>query len=139
MTNGAAVLFMRTAYQNTAIYFGDTPLAYGLDYSGRWAEAYDFCLHALEADPSNGNAAGNLSPAPDEPHPVRSRADRPHRRGLRQVRADGAISARRHNRSGYIPRTASWIPATTSSVLAMAAVWRRSRGDQFDPKHHRPG
>src|SRR5664280_2821388 len=26
MTNGAAVLFMPTAYQNTAIYFGDTPL-----------------------------------------------------------------------------------------------------------------
>jgi hypothetical protein len=26
MTNGAAALFMRTAYQNPAIYFGDTPL-----------------------------------------------------------------------------------------------------------------
>src|SRR5665647_1772187 len=26
MTNGAAALFMRTAYQNAAIYFGDTPL-----------------------------------------------------------------------------------------------------------------
>jgi site-specific recombinase XerD len=26
MTNGAAVLFMRAAYQNMAIYFGDTPL-----------------------------------------------------------------------------------------------------------------
>src|ERR1019366_9002949 len=26
MTNGAAALFMRTAYQTTAIYFGDTPL-----------------------------------------------------------------------------------------------------------------
>lgn len=36
-------------------------LANSLDYSGRWAEAYDFYLHALEADPSNGNAAGNLA------------------------------------------------------------------------------
>ena len=26
MTNGAAALFMRTAYQTTDIYFGDTPL-----------------------------------------------------------------------------------------------------------------
>src|SRR5665811_1729771 len=26
MTNGAAALFMRTAYQTAAIYFGDTPL-----------------------------------------------------------------------------------------------------------------
>jgi len=26
MTNGAAALFMRTAYQNAAVYFGDTPL-----------------------------------------------------------------------------------------------------------------
>src|ERR1035437_9311129 len=26
MTNGAAALFIRTAYQTTAIYFGDTPL-----------------------------------------------------------------------------------------------------------------
>jgi tetratricopeptide (TPR) repeat protein len=32
-----------------------------LDYSGRWAEAYDFYLRALEADPRNGNAAGNLA------------------------------------------------------------------------------
>ncbi|SEE52200.1 LA2681 family HEPN domain-containing protein [Jiangella alba] len=32
-----------------------------LDHSGRWAEAYDFYLRALEADPRNGNAAGNLS------------------------------------------------------------------------------
>lgn len=36
-------------------------LANGLDYSGRWAEAYDFYLRALETDPSNGNAAGNLA------------------------------------------------------------------------------
>lgn len=36
-------------------------LANCLDHSGRWAEAYDFYLHALEADPSNGNAAGNLA------------------------------------------------------------------------------
>lgn len=32
-----------------------------LDYSGRWAEAYDIYLRALEADPRNGNAAGNLA------------------------------------------------------------------------------
>ena len=32
-----------------------------LDHSGRWAEAYDFYLRALEADPRNGNAAGNLA------------------------------------------------------------------------------
>lgn len=36
-------------------------LANGLDYSGRWAEAFDFYLRALEIDPSNGNAAGNLA------------------------------------------------------------------------------
>lgn len=32
-----------------------------LDDSGRWAEAYDFYLRALETDPRNGNAAGNLA------------------------------------------------------------------------------
>src|ERR1035437_659693 len=31
MTNGAAALFMRTAYQTAAIYFGDTPLALVVD------------------------------------------------------------------------------------------------------------
>jgi hypothetical protein len=31
MTNGAAALFMRTAYQTPAIYFGDTPLGWALD------------------------------------------------------------------------------------------------------------
>jgi tetratricopeptide (TPR) repeat protein len=36
-------------------------LANSLDYSGRWAEAYDFYLSALEQDPANGNAAGNLA------------------------------------------------------------------------------
>lgn len=36
-------------------------LANALDHSGRWAEAYDFYLRALEADPQNGNAAGNLA------------------------------------------------------------------------------
>lgn len=36
-------------------------LANSLDHSGRWAEAYDFYLRALEADPTNGNAAGNLA------------------------------------------------------------------------------
>lgn len=36
-------------------------LANSLDHSGRWAEAYDFYLEALEADPRNGNAAGNLA------------------------------------------------------------------------------
>jgi len=30
MTNGAAALFMRTAYQTMAIYFGDTPLDHRL-------------------------------------------------------------------------------------------------------------
>lgn len=32
-----------------------------LDHAGRWAEAYDFYLRALETDPRNGNAAGNLA------------------------------------------------------------------------------
>jgi tetratricopeptide (TPR) repeat protein len=32
-----------------------------LDHSGRWAEAYDFYLRALEADARNGHAAGNLA------------------------------------------------------------------------------
>lgn len=36
-------------------------LANTLDHSGRWAEAYDYYLRALESDPSNGNAAGNLA------------------------------------------------------------------------------
>lgn len=36
-------------------------LANILDHSGRWAEAYDFYLRALEIDPRNGNAAGNLA------------------------------------------------------------------------------
>lgn len=36
-------------------------LANCLDHSGRWAEAYDFYLLALDADPTNGNAAGNLA------------------------------------------------------------------------------
>src|SRR5450759_1409083 len=36
MTNGAAVLFMPTAYQNAAIYFGDTPLV-SIDSDGRVA------------------------------------------------------------------------------------------------------
>lgn len=36
-------------------------LANCLDYSGRWAEAYDFYLSALDVDPTNGNAAGNLA------------------------------------------------------------------------------
>lgn len=36
-------------------------LANCLDHSGRWAEAYDFYLRALDADSSNGNAAGNLA------------------------------------------------------------------------------
>nr|BFE56488.1 hypothetical protein GCM10020063_010140 [Dactylosporangium thailandense] len=36
-------------------------LANSLDHSGRWAEAYDFYLRALEENPDNGNAAGNLA------------------------------------------------------------------------------
>lgn len=32
-----------------------------LDHAGRWAEAYDYYLRALEIDPLNGNAAGNLA------------------------------------------------------------------------------
>lgn len=36
-------------------------LANMLDHSGRWAEAYDFYLRALDAHPENGNAAGNLA------------------------------------------------------------------------------
>lgn len=36
-------------------------LANALDTSGRWAEAYDWYLRALEIAPDNGNAAGNLA------------------------------------------------------------------------------
>lgn len=36
-------------------------LVNSLDHSERWAEAYNFYLRALEADPTNGNAAGNLA------------------------------------------------------------------------------
>jgi tetratricopeptide (TPR) repeat protein len=36
-------------------------LANALDTSGRWAEAYDWYLRALEISPDNGNAAGNLA------------------------------------------------------------------------------
>ncbi|WP_460493303.1 LA2681 family HEPN domain-containing protein [Dactylosporangium cerinum] len=36
-------------------------LANSLDHSGRWAEAYDLYLRALEENPDNGNAAGNLA------------------------------------------------------------------------------
>ncbi len=32
-----------------------------LDHSGRWIEAYEAYTHALEADPTNGNAAGNAA------------------------------------------------------------------------------
>lgn len=32
-----------------------------LDHARRWAEAYDFYLRALEFEPRNGNAAGNLA------------------------------------------------------------------------------
>lgn len=36
-------------------------LANALDSSGRWVEAYDEYVHALERDPTNGNAAGNAA------------------------------------------------------------------------------
>ncbi|WP_280470611.1 LA2681 family HEPN domain-containing protein [Nocardia farcinica] len=36
-------------------------LANTLDNSGRWVEAYDAYARALEADPENGNAAGNAA------------------------------------------------------------------------------
>lgn len=36
-------------------------LANALDDSGRWVEAYQVYVDALEADPTNGNAAGNLA------------------------------------------------------------------------------
>ncbi|MBE1495073.1 tetratricopeptide (TPR) repeat protein [Amycolatopsis lexingtonensis] len=36
-------------------------LANQLDFSGRWAEAYDAYLSALTIDPTNGNAAGNAA------------------------------------------------------------------------------
>lgn len=36
-------------------------LANSLDNSGRWVEAYDTYMKALEADPTNGNAAGNAA------------------------------------------------------------------------------
>jgi tetratricopeptide (TPR) repeat protein len=36
-------------------------LANTLDSSGRWVEAYDAYVRALEADPTNGNAAGNAA------------------------------------------------------------------------------
>nr|WP_314144424.1 LA2681 family HEPN domain-containing protein [uncultured Rhodococcus sp.] len=36
-------------------------LANALDHSGRWVEAYDAYVRALEADPENGAAAGNAA------------------------------------------------------------------------------
>src|ERR1035437_4176222 len=48
MTNGAAALFMRTAYQTAAIYFGDTPLA------GGWAVRDQQVAHPLMVDSSQG-------------------------------------------------------------------------------------
>jgi tetratricopeptide (TPR) repeat protein len=36
-------------------------LANTFDHSGRWIEAYDAYVRALEADPTNGNAAGNAA------------------------------------------------------------------------------
>lgn len=36
-------------------------LANTLDHSGRWVEAYDAYARALQADPHNGNAAGNAA------------------------------------------------------------------------------
>ncbi|WBM80179.1 tetratricopeptide repeat protein [Cryobacterium breve] len=36
-------------------------LANMLDHSGRWLEAYQVFVEALEADPTNGNAAGNAA------------------------------------------------------------------------------
>lgn len=36
-------------------------LGNALDHSGRWIEAYQAYVDALEADPSNGNAAGNAA------------------------------------------------------------------------------
>src|SRR5665647_1242784 len=44
MTNGAAALFMRTAYQNAAIYFGDTPLVAGRS-NGDWCALTTASLH----------------------------------------------------------------------------------------------
>lgn len=38
-----------------------TNLANALDDSGRWVEAYEWYVEALEIDPSNGNAAGNAA------------------------------------------------------------------------------
>src|SRR5665811_1267594 len=46
MTNGAAALFIRTAYQNAAIYFGDTPLAPG---------------HGVQPERQGGCAFGSLA------------------------------------------------------------------------------
>ena len=55
MTNGAAALFMRTAYQTAATYFGDTPL--------------DALSSLPPQEPSVAATAGGV-PASDETEPV---------------------------------------------------------------------
>jgi hypothetical protein len=59
MTNGAAALFIRTAYQNAAIYFGDTPLDEVLKDGelpalSKGARRHELVLNELLRRPNNG-------------------------------------------------------------------------------------
>ncbi|GAB3429084.1 LA2681 family HEPN domain-containing protein [Flindersiella endophytica] len=51
----------RVARTNEAAGMQLCNLANTYDHSGRWIEAYDAYVRALEADPTNGNAAGNAA------------------------------------------------------------------------------
>src|SRR5665811_1829643 len=65
MTNGAAALFMRTAYQNPAIYFGDTPL-------DRWVTAVSprWPVRAGVAFENLAGSGRNANRRPDAPDPA---------------------------------------------------------------------
>src|SRR5665647_660866 len=69
MTNGAAALFMRTAYQNAAIYFGDTPLGRirGRRSQVRWAAgsvSVTFLVSCLQSYGRRGRPTANHMSAP---------------------------------------------------------------------------
>src|SRR5450756_762231 len=67
MTNGAAALFMRTAYQHAAIYFGDTPLVQGhprfpSDQSGPGDSAGPTADHTAVPDLAQAASQAHLRP-----------------------------------------------------------------------------